>query len=101
MKYKISLCISALCFFTAFLILMASRTTGEEALASRIAPEILRFHVRQCAPCLHCELAEYHVQIAVLRGSTPGLALRTLDNGPTRHQSVCTSLEALPVDVGV
>ena len=24
---------------------MASRTTGEEALASRIAPEILRFHV--------------------------------------------------------
>lgn len=39
MKYKISLCISALCFFTAFLILMASRTTGEEALASRIAPE--------------------------------------------------------------
>ena len=45
MKYKISLCISALCFFTAFLILMASRTTGEEALASRIAPEILRFHV--------------------------------------------------------
>ena len=45
MKYKISLCISALCFFTALLILMASRTTGEEALASRIAPEILRFHV--------------------------------------------------------
>ena len=45
MKYKISLCISALCFFTAFLILTASRTTGEEALASRIAPEILRFHV--------------------------------------------------------
>lgn len=45
MKYKISLCISALCFFTAFLILMAYRTTGEEALASRIAPEILRFHV--------------------------------------------------------
>lgn len=45
MKYKISLCISALCFFTAFLIFMASRTTGEEALASRIAPEILRFHV--------------------------------------------------------
>lgn len=31
MKYKISLCISALCFFTAFLIFMASRTTGEEA----------------------------------------------------------------------
>lgn len=45
MKYKVSLCISALCFFTAFLILMASRISGEEALASRIAPEILRFHV--------------------------------------------------------
>lgn len=45
MKYKISLCASALCFFTAFLIILASRTTGEEALASRIAPEILRFHI--------------------------------------------------------
>lgn len=45
MKYKISLCISALCFFTAFLILMASRTLSEEAMASRIAPQILRFHV--------------------------------------------------------
>lgn len=45
MKYKISLCISALCFFTAFLILMASRQAGEEALADRIAPKILRFHV--------------------------------------------------------
>lgn len=63
--------------------------------------EILRFHVRQSAPCLHCELAEYHVQIAVLWRSSPWLTLRTLDNGPARHQSVCTSLEALPVDVGV
>ena len=45
MKYKISLCISALCFLTAFLITLAGRTTGEEALASRIAPEILRFHI--------------------------------------------------------
>lgn len=45
MKYKVSLCISALCFFTAFLILMSCRTSGEEALASRIAPEILRFHI--------------------------------------------------------
>ena len=45
MKHKISLCISALCFFTAFLITMSARTSGEEALASRIAPEILRFHI--------------------------------------------------------
>ena len=45
MKHKISLCISALCFITAFLITMSSRTAGEEALASRIAPEILRFHI--------------------------------------------------------
>ena len=36
MKYKISLCISALCFLTAFLITLAGRTTGEEALASRL-----------------------------------------------------------------
>ena len=42
MKHRISLCISALCFFTAFLITMSSRTAGEEALAARIAPEILR-----------------------------------------------------------
>lgn len=45
MKYKVSLCFSALCFLTAFLIMLASRTAGEEALASRIAPEILRFHI--------------------------------------------------------
>ena len=45
MKHRISLCISALCFFTAFLITMSSRTAGEEALAARIAPEILRFHI--------------------------------------------------------
>ena len=45
MKYKITLSISALCFFTAFLILLAWRGAGEEALASRIAPQILRFHV--------------------------------------------------------
>ncbi|MCC8026278.1 MAG: stage II sporulation protein R [Clostridium sp.] len=45
MKYKVSLCVSALCFFTAFLIILSSRTAGEEALASRIAPEILRFHI--------------------------------------------------------
>lgn len=45
MKRKVSLCASALCFFTAFLIILSSRTTSEEALASRIAPEILRFHI--------------------------------------------------------
>lgn len=45
MKHRISLCISALCFFTAFLITRSSRTAGEEALAARIAPEILRFHI--------------------------------------------------------
>ena len=45
MKYRISLCISALCFLTAFLVTLTWRTAGEEALASRIAPEILRFHI--------------------------------------------------------
>lgn len=45
MKFKFNLCASALCFFIAFLIILASKTTGEEALASRIAPEILRFHI--------------------------------------------------------
>lgn len=45
MKYRISLCISALCFLTAFLIALSARQQGSEALASRIAPEILRFHI--------------------------------------------------------
>lgn len=45
MKHKISLCISALCFLTAFLIILTSRTASDEALASRIAPQILRFHI--------------------------------------------------------
>lgn len=45
MKYRFSLCISALCFLTAFLIALAARQQGEEALAGRIAPEILRFHI--------------------------------------------------------
>lgn len=45
MKHKISLCISAICFLTAFLIILASKTASEEALASRIAPDILRFHI--------------------------------------------------------
>ena len=45
MKYKVSLCISALCFFMAFLILLSARAKEQEALADRIAPDILRFHV--------------------------------------------------------
>lgn len=45
MKYKISLCISVLCFFIAFLLILAARTSSQEALARRISPDILRFHV--------------------------------------------------------
>lgn len=45
MKYRFSLCISALCFLTAFLIALTVRQQGNEALATRIAPEILRFHI--------------------------------------------------------
>ena len=45
MKYKISLSISALCFFMAFLISLAGRAQSQEALADRISPNILRFHV--------------------------------------------------------
>ncbi len=45
MKYRFSLCISALCFLTAFLIALTARQQGSEALATRIAPEILRFHI--------------------------------------------------------
>src|SRR5699024_4862023 len=45
MKYKISLSISALCFFMALLIFLAGRAQSQEALADRISPNILRFHV--------------------------------------------------------
>ncbi len=45
MKYKISLCISALCFLAAFLICASESRAFQEALASRISPEILRFRV--------------------------------------------------------
>ncbi len=45
MKYKTSLSISALCFLTALLLLLASRQNSQEAMAARIAPEILRFHI--------------------------------------------------------
>ena len=39
MKYKISLSISALCFFMAFLISLAGRAQSQEALADRISPQ--------------------------------------------------------------
>lgn len=45
MKRKVSLCASALCFLIAYLILLTFKTAGEEELAARISPEILRFHV--------------------------------------------------------
>ena len=45
MKYKISLSVSALCFFMALLIFLAGRAQSQEALADRISPNILRFHV--------------------------------------------------------
>lgn len=45
MKHKISLCISALAFITAFLITMSSHSGREEALASPHCAEILRFHI--------------------------------------------------------
>ena len=78
MKYKISLCISALCFFTAFLILMASRTTGEEALASRIAPEIpvsythLDVYKRQRVILVH-ELGQLGASEELLHSRSHGL----------------------------
>lgn len=45
MKYKISLSLSALCFFMAFLLLLSSRMAAQEKLAASISPKILRFHV--------------------------------------------------------
>lgn len=45
MKYKISLCVSAACFLTALLLSLSARQAGQEALAERIAPDILRFHI--------------------------------------------------------
>lgn len=45
MKYRYSLCIAALCFLTAFLTALTARQQNNEALAARIAPEILRFHI--------------------------------------------------------
>lgn len=45
MKYKISLCISAACFLTALLLSLSARQAGQEAMAERISPDILRFHI--------------------------------------------------------
>ena len=63
MKYKISLSISALCFFMALLIFLAGRAQSQEALADRISPNILRFHVlaerpaRRSSPCGYAKTA--------------------------------------------
>lgn len=45
MKHKQLLSLSALCLFTAFLLSLAFRQQWNEALASRLSPDILRFHV--------------------------------------------------------
>lgn len=45
MKRNLSLCISALCFFMGFLLLLSARISSQEAMAERIAPQILRFHI--------------------------------------------------------
>ncbi len=45
MKHKTAFSISALCLFTAFLLSMSLRLESSEALAERISPDILRFHV--------------------------------------------------------
>jgi stage II sporulation protein R len=45
MKQKRDLYLCITCLLLAFLLTMAGKKQSEEALASRIAPEILRFHV--------------------------------------------------------
>lgn len=45
MKYKKMLFLSLTCFLTAFLMGMSWSREQKEALADRIAPEIIRFHV--------------------------------------------------------
>ena len=45
MNKKYHFCLSGICFLTAFLIVMSGVRKQDEALASRIAPSILRFHV--------------------------------------------------------
>lgn len=96
MKYKISLCISALCFLTAFLITLSARQAGEEALASRIAPEILRFHILAESDSAHDQelklglkglvLDYIHRQVPDSAGKE-GL-MRWLDNNKTSIESM-------------
>ena len=45
MNYKRDLFLCITCLLLAFLLTMASGRRNEEAMAARIAPEILRFHV--------------------------------------------------------
>ncbi len=45
MKKKYEFCLSVCAIFTAFLLAMSGVRKNEAALAARIAPEILRFHV--------------------------------------------------------
>lgn len=45
MNKKYHFCLSGICFLTAFLVAMSGLRKQDEALASRIAPSILRFHV--------------------------------------------------------
>lgn len=42
---RVCLTAAVLCFLTGFLLLMSSFRLNQEALASRIAPDILRFHI--------------------------------------------------------
>ena len=45
MKVSFYFCLSGMCFLVAFLLLMSGVRRQEEALAGRIAPAVLRFHV--------------------------------------------------------
>ena len=45
MKVSFYFCLSGMCFLVAFLLLMSGVRRQEEALAARIAPAVLRFHV--------------------------------------------------------
>lgn len=45
MKYRRDLFLCLTCLLLAFLLTMAGRRQSDEAMAARIAPEILRFHV--------------------------------------------------------
>lgn len=45
MRKKYNICLSVMLFFMAFLVAMSSIRNRDTAMAARIAPEILRFHV--------------------------------------------------------